>query len=194
MCLFLARFHLRFILGLLAPIALGGARLDLRHGLPDRSQAYFAPRQFHRNAHALGQRLLIGGLGAGEQFHDFGLQLRLDLLRMPVGQRAVARDVGVNLGAIERDRAKPEQLHLPRDAQHLHEQRLDLFEKALAEGAQRIMVGLLVCSDIAKRDRLIARRLNAPARVQACGVAVDEQTPPSPSGDTPPSRRHGSAA
>ena len=96
------------------------------------------PGEFLREAQAFGQRRLIGCLRAGEHRLDFGFQLRLDLLRMPVGQRAVARGIGVNLGAVERDRAKLEQLHLAGDAQHLHEQCLDLFEKALAEGAQRI--------------------------------------------------------
>ena len=38
-------------------ITLGGARLDLRLGLADRSQAVFAPRQFFWNAQTLGQRL-----------------------------------------------------------------------------------------------------------------------------------------
>ena len=87
----------------------------------------------------------------------------------------MTRGVGVNLGAIERDRAQLEQLHLPGDAQHLHKQRLDLFEKALAKGAQRVMVGLLVGGDIAKGDRLMRRRLDAPARLNAGGVAVEEQ-------------------
>ena len=56
----------------------------------------------------------------------------------------MARGVGVNLGAIQCDGAQLEQLHLPGDAQHLHEQHLDLFEKASAEGAQRIVVGVSV--------------------------------------------------
>ena len=170
-----ARLHLRFIVGLLAGIALGGARLDLRLGLPDRCQTFFTTRQFLRDAHALGQRLGIGGLGASEHFLDFGFQLRLDLLRMPVGQRAMARGVGVNLGAIECDGAQFEQLHLPGNDQHLHEQCLDLFEKALAEGAQRIMIRLRVGGNIAKGDRIVRRRLNAPARIHARGVAIDEQ-------------------
>ena len=59
-----------------------------------------------RDTQALRQRLLIGGLGAREQFLDFGFELRLDLLRVSVGQRAVKRGIGVNLGAIERDHTK----------------------------------------------------------------------------------------
>ena len=57
----------------------------------------------------------------------------------------------------------------------LHKQCLDLVEKALAEGAQRIMVGLLVRGDIAKGNRLIGRHLDAPARINACGVAVETE-------------------
>ena len=97
------RFHLRFIVGLLLGMPFGGARLDLCLGLPDSGQAFFTKCQFLRDAHALGQRLRIGGLGASEHFLDFSFQLRLDLLRVPVGERAVTRSVGMNLGAIERD-------------------------------------------------------------------------------------------
>ena len=43
---FLATLYLRFVVGLLQSIALGGARLDLRLGLPDRRQALLAPCQF----------------------------------------------------------------------------------------------------------------------------------------------------
>src|SRR4029077_4787561 len=82
--LFLAPFHVRIKVGLLACIPLGAACFDLRLGLPDRRQALFAPRQFLRDAQALGQGLLIGGLGTREQLFYFGFQLRLDLLSMPV--------------------------------------------------------------------------------------------------------------
>jgi hypothetical protein len=37
------------------------------------------------------------------------------------------------------------------------------------------MVGLLVGRNIAKGDRVVSRRLDAPARINARGVAVDEQ-------------------
>ena len=87
----------------------------------------------------------------------------------------MTRGVGVNLGAIERDGAKLEQLHLPGNTQHLHEQRCQLLQKAPAEGAQRVMVGLLVASDIAKSNRVMRRHLDAPARINARRVAVNEQ-------------------
>ena len=141
-CLLLARFHLRIKLGLLLRITPSRTRLDLRLGLPDRSQTYFAPRAFLRNARALRQRLLIGGLSSREQFLNLGFELRLDLLRLPVGERAMTRGIGVNLGTIQSNRTKLEQLHLTGDAQHLHKQHLDLFEKALAQGAQRVMIRL----------------------------------------------------
>ena len=81
----------------------------------------------------------------------------------------------MNLGAVERDRAQFEQLHLPGNDQHLHKQCLDLFEKTLAESAQRVVVGLRVPGDVAKRDRIVRCRLNAPARKDTCGIAIDEQ-------------------
>jgi hypothetical protein len=101
--------------------------------------------------------------------------------------------IGVNLGAIQSNRAKLEQLHLTGDAQHLHKQRLDLFEKALAEGAQRIMIRLRIRGNIAKGDRLMGRRFDAPARINAGGVAVDKQAKHHRRGDTPPKQCHGTA-
>lgn len=88
----------------------------------------------------------------------------------------MTRGIGVNLGAIQSDPAKLQVLHLPGDAQHLHKQRLDLLEKALPEGAQRFMIQLRIGGDIAKGDRFVGCRLDAPARINACGVAVNEQT------------------
>ena len=73
--LVLARFHLRIKLGFLLGIALGGTRLDLRFGLPNRSQAFFAPREFLRDAQALGQRRLISGLPVSIKLDAFAYSI-----------------------------------------------------------------------------------------------------------------------
>ncbi len=143
-------------------IALGGTRFDLCFGLPDRRQAFFAPCEFLRDAQALGQGFLIGGLGTREPLGKLGLQPRFDLLGMPMGARAVTRGIGVDLGAIQGDRVQLEPLHLPGDTQHLDEQRLDLLEKALADSAKRVVVRVRVHSDVTKGNRLISRRLETP--------------------------------
>ena len=78
---------------------------------------------------------------------------------MPVGQRTMARGVGVNLGAIECDGAQFEQLHLPGDAQHLHKKRLDLFEKALAKGADSVAENVENQSETSDSDGKASRAM-----------------------------------
>ena len=52
-----------------------------------------------------------------------------------------------------------------------------LVEKALAEGALRVVIRLRIRGDIAKSDRLIGRNLDAPARINTRGVTVQVETP-----------------
>jgi hypothetical protein len=75
----------------------------------------------------------LGRLRLTQQIGHFGLQLRLDLARVLIRQRTVAAGIGVDLGAIQCHRAKFQNPHLAGHAEHLHEQRLDLFEEAAAE-------------------------------------------------------------
>ena len=168
-------FHFRVAVGFLLRITPGGTRSDLCLGLTDRCQATLSPPQCHANAQAFGQRLLIGGLRARKHLFDFGFQSRFDLPCMSMRQRAVARVVGVNLGTVQRNRARLEQFHFTGDPQHQDEQRVDLFEKTLAERAQRVVVRLFVGRKVAKCDRLVGRGLNAPARVHLRRTAVDQQ-------------------
>ncbi len=87
----------------------------------------------------------------------------------------MARGVGVHLGPIQGHRPELQELHLLRDAKHLYEQRLNLLEESLAERAQRIVVRVGIGREVAKRQRVIGRLLNASARIGARGIAVDEQ-------------------
>ena len=171
----LARGELGLVLGLFGCQALGGARFDFSLRLRDGLQACLAPPQLLGNIQPLGQWLRIGALGARQQLLDLGQQLRLELLGMPVRQRAVARGVGVQLRAVQCQRAELEQLHRLGDEQHLHEQRLDLGEESLAERAQRVVIGVAVGRNVAKCQRLVGRRLDAPARIGPARIAVDEQ-------------------
>jgi hypothetical protein len=66
-------------------------------------------------------------------------------------------------------------IHLPGDAQNLSEQRRQLGQEAFAKRTQRIMIGLLVGGDVAKGNRVMSGGLDAPARIHAGGVAVNEQ-------------------
>lgn len=67
-----------------------------------------------------------------------------------MGQRAMARGVGVDLGAIQVDRAQGEQAHFLRDLQYLHEQASQLVEKAAAQAGQGIVTGMSASGDEAQ--------------------------------------------
>ena len=87
----------------------------------------------------------------------------------------MARGVGVHLGPIQGHRPELQELHLLRDAKHLYEQRLNLLEEPLAERAQRIVIRVGIGCEVAKRQRVVGRMLDASARIGAGGIAVDEQ-------------------
>ncbi|MOA14220.1 hypothetical protein D3C78_1343090 [compost metagenome] len=83
--------------------------------------------------------------------------------------------VGIDLGAVERNMAELEQLHLARQHQHLHEQRFDLLQEAPTERGQGIVIGVSVGRHVAKRHRVVGRSLKLTAGVHAVGIAVDQQ-------------------
>ena len=68
-----------------------------------------------------------------------------------------------------------QQLHLPRDAKHLYEQRLNFLEESLAERAQRIVIRVGIGCEVAKCQGIVRCLLDAPARIGARGIAVYEQ-------------------
>ena len=83
--------------------------------------------------------------------------------------------VGADLGAVQRNVAELEQLHLPREHQHLHEQRLDFLQEAPPERGERVMVGVRVGRHVAKRHRVVGRALDLAARMHTVGITVDQQ-------------------
>jgi hypothetical protein len=89
-----------------------------------RAQAVFAPGDLCGHVHPVECSLRIAALGQRQQLH-FLAQLRLDLVGVRPRQGLVLAGVGLDLGAVQRDGPKLEQLHLARQHQHLHEQRLD---------------------------------------------------------------------
>ena len=107
--------------------------------LGDLAQTLLAPRQFVGDRHPVGK---VRRLGLGQQRGDFGLQLRFDLARMLIGERAVAAGVGVDLRAVEADGSHLQHAHLARQQQHLNEQSLDLFEKPPPERRERVVCRL----------------------------------------------------
>jgi hypothetical protein len=63
--------------------------------------------------------------------------------------------VGVDLGAVQADRAKPRELILPCHLQHLHKGRFELLAKPLAKARQSIVVRVQVAGDVAKRQGIV---------------------------------------
>ena len=125
-------------------MALLRPRLDHRLGAGDLGQPLLPPRQFLGDLHPVRHLGLIGRLRLTQQIGHFGLQLRLDLARVLIRQRAVAAGIGVDLGAIQRHRAELQHPHLAGHAEHLHEQRLDLL--AGSGGGNVAMVSWSGCS------------------------------------------------
>ncbi len=170
----LARRQFGLILGLLPFETLLGARFDLGAGLGDFLQTLLAPRQLVRDGHPVRKIGFIGGLGLRHQLRHLGLQLRLDLARMFIGQRAVAAGIGMDLRAVQRHRTQLQYTHLPRQQQNLHEQRLDLLEEPPPEGRDCVVIGMIVRGNEAERDRIVSRPLQFAAGKNARGVAVDQ--------------------
>jgi hypothetical protein len=129
---------------------------------------------FVRDRHPVRHVGLVRRLRLGHQFGHLGPQLRLDLARMLIGQRAVAAGVGVDLGAVERDRAQLQHPHLAGKLQYLDEQCLDLLEEAPPEHGDRVVVWVLIGSSEAECHRIIRRPLQLAAGEHAGGVAVDQ--------------------
>ena len=170
--------ELRLVVGLLAGVALGGARIDLALGLGDGRQAVLAALELLGHAHPVGDVGAIRLLGQRQQFLDFRLEVRLDGLGVPIAQGAVTAGVGVDLGAVEADAAKAAQLVLAGDLEHLDKHRLELLAEALAKVGQGIVVGVTVAGNVMKGQRIVCCLLDLAAGVTAGGVAVDQQRQP----------------
>lgn len=102
-------------------------------------------------------------------------QLRFDLVGVRPRQGLVLAGVGLDLGAIQRDVPELEQLHLARQHQHLHKQRLNLLEKPPPERRQCVVIRVRVGCHEAKCHRVVGGALDLAAGVHATGVAVDQQ-------------------
>ncbi len=171
---FRPRCHFLRVFCLLALKTLFCPRLQLGTGFSQLLQALVAQRQFVWYRHAVGNVGGVGGLRLGQQFGDLGFQLRLDLARAPIRKRAVAAGIGMDLGAIQANRAQPHHAHLARQQQHLHEQLLDLRQKPPPEHRNRVVVGMVIGGDETKRHRIIARPFQLAAGKYPGGITVDQ--------------------
>jgi len=68
-------------------------------------------------------------------------------------ERAVARGIGVHLGAVQADRAQLEQLPLLGQLQHLHEEAREFVQKAPTKCGQRVVVRVAARGNVAKGHR-----------------------------------------
>ena len=80
----------------------------------------------------------------------------------------------MNLRAIQGHRPQLQHAHLARQKQNLHEQRADLLQKALAEGSNRIVIGMLVGGYEPEGHGVIGGPLQLAAGEHARGIAVDK--------------------
>jgi len=71
-----------------------------------------------------------------DQLPHLSLELRFEWLGVSIRQRTMTAGVGVNLGAIQTDPTKTAEAVLTRDAQHLHEDRSELFLNRLRKVAR----------------------------------------------------------
>ena len=134
----------------------------------------FAPGQF------CGQPLWVlafgvGGLGLCGQLCDVGGELGPQFAGAIVAHRAYLRGVGVDLGAVDRHRAEPQQAGFARQQQNLHEGRLERSFVGAAEDGDRIVIGVQVGGDEPHRDVAVGRPLDPAGRKDAVGVAVNQQ-------------------
>ncbi len=143
-------------------------RLD--HGQP-RLAACDLRRQVHLGLVALGR---IGRLGPRQQLVDLRFQLRLGLLHPPIAHRLVAAGVGLHLGAVDRDRPQLDQAALPRQLDHLHEQRRQFLQVQRPKVAQRAVRRKVAGSQHPERHVLMQLARQLPRREHARGVAVDQ--------------------
>ena len=151
------------------------ALLQALAGLGDGRQARLAPSDLGRDVQ-LGLVLLglVGLLCALEQGLDLRLQLGLGLEHVAVAHGLVAARVGLDLGAVDRDRAQLDQAHLARQPHHLHEQLRQLLQVQGPEVADRA-----VRREVARRQHpeghVLVELPGDLARAEhARGVAVDQ--------------------
>ena len=80
----------------------------------------------------------------------------------------------MDLGAVETDRAKLEQLHLLGQFEHLDKQAFQFAKKAAAKVSQRVVIGMAAGGDVAEGHRVIRGALKPSAGEHARGVAIDQ--------------------
>jgi hypothetical protein len=124
------------------------ARFQPRLGRSDRLKTLLAPLDLAGDVQLrLVLLRLIGGSRLLQQRLDLRGQLRFGPLHALVAHRLVPRGVGLDLGAVHRDRAKLRQPALARQAHHLHKQPGELLQVQRAEIADRAVLG-----EVARRE------------------------------------------
>jgi hypothetical protein len=97
---FPVRLELGFVVGPFARMALVRPCLDRCLCAGDRRQTSLTPCQFLEDRHPVPHVRLMRRFGLRHQLRHLGLQLRFDLTRELIRQRAVTAGIGVDLGVI----------------------------------------------------------------------------------------------
>ena len=167
--------HLEIKFCFLAGVAFAAAGFDLCLGLRDRFDLIFPTGDFSRYAHAVGDGGLICGFSQGEQFLDFGFELRFELDSMLVRQGTMPAGVGVNFGAVEADRPEAGELVLVGDLQHLDKGRFELLAETAAKGGQGVVIGVLVAGEVAEGERVVGGAFDLAVGKGAGSIAIAQQ-------------------
>ncbi len=117
----------------------------------------------------------VSGLRLGQPALDLGRERRLGRCHPAIAHRLVLARVGLELGAVERDVAKPDQPRLPAQPQDLHEQRRQRRQMALPEVADGAEIRPLQAGHRHDVEPLLAAPGDPPRGVDALGVGIEQQ-------------------
>ena len=149
----------------------------LQHGLglSQSRQAVRATRDLILDDQPVGALTLIQPLRPCEQLLHRGAHLRLALQQPRVAHGFALGGVGVEFGPVQADGAQGQHARLCGQHKHLDEQRFERGQEGAPKGGQRIVVGVQVASNVAKRHRLVGRALDRARPEYAGGITIEQQ-------------------
>ena len=89
--------------------------------------------------------------------------------------RGMLAGVGLELGAIDADRANLAQPQMLGQLQHAHKRRFERLLVGGAKRADRVVIWVVVGAKVTHRHVAAARRLDRPGTKAARGVTIDQQ-------------------
>ncbi len=141
----------------------------------DRVQPILTARDLSRD---IDIRLVLLGLVSSlctlQQRRDLCLQFSFGFEHVPVAHGLVSAGVGLDLGAVHRNRAELDQAHLTGQAHHLHEQLAQFPQMESSEVADRAMRREVVGSQHTKCDIFVQLPGDLARAEHSGGIRVDQ--------------------